>query len=88
MHQKVETAIVVSNGEIDPSQASTQLALFTTAGAPINLDETDAVPQTGANVLLTGYTAGAADDVEATDTVNAALAKLEARIAAVEAEIA
>ena len=39
---------------------------------------------TGADVVLTGYADVAADDVEATDTVNAAIAKLEARIAALE----
>lgn len=38
----------------------------------------------GSEVSLTGYTAVAADDVEATDTINAAIAKLEARIAALE----
>lgn len=40
---------------------------------------------TGADVVLTGYTAVAAANVAATDTVNAALAKLEARIVALEA---
>lgn len=39
---------------------------------------------TGADVILTGYSAGAAGNVAATDTANAAIAKLEARIAALE----
>lgn len=40
---------------------------------------------TGAQVPLTGYAAGTAGPVAAADTVNAAIAKLEARIAALEA---
>ena len=39
---------------------------------------------TGADVVLTGYTAEDAGEVSATDTANAAIAKLEARIAALE----
>lgn len=39
---------------------------------------------TGAQIALTGYTAGSAGNVAAADTVNAAIAKLEARIAALE----
>lgn len=39
---------------------------------------------TGAEVVLTGFTTGEADDVAATDTVNEAIAKLQARIAALE----
>lgn len=39
---------------------------------------------TGTQVTLTGYTAGTAGAVAAADTVNAAIAKLEARIAALE----
>ncbi|AXN53921.1 hypothetical protein SEA_RABINOVISH_100 [Mycobacterium phage Rabinovish] len=39
----------------------------------------------GGDVALTGYAAGTAEPVSATDTVNAAIAKLEARIAALEA---
>ncbi|UEM46153.1 hypothetical protein SEA_PINKCREEK_93 [Mycobacterium phage Pinkcreek] len=39
----------------------------------------------GGDVALTGYAAGTAEPVAATDTVNAAIAKLEARIAALEA---
>lgn len=40
--------------------------------------------QSGADVLLTGYTPEVAGAVAATDSVNAAIAKLEARIAALE----
>lgn len=39
---------------------------------------------TGSQIALTGYTAGTAGNVAATDSVNAAIAKLEARIAALE----
>lgn len=40
--------------------------------------------QTGAQVTLTGYTAGTAGSVAAGDSANAAIAKLEARIVALE----
>lgn len=40
---------------------------------------------TGADVVLTGYTAQSAGAVSAAQTVNVAIAKLEARIAALEA---
>lgn len=40
---------------------------------------------TGADIVLTGYAAGTAGAVAATDSVNAAIAKLEARLAALEA---
>lgn len=43
------------------------------------------VRQTGAQTLLTGYVAGTASAVAAGDTANAAIAKLEARIIALEA---
>ena len=39
---------------------------------------------TGADVVLTGYEAVDDDDIEATDTVNEALAKLAARVQALE----
>jgi len=39
---------------------------------------------TGADVELTGYTIGSAGAVAATDSVNEAIGKLEARIAAIE----
>jgi|SRR5690606_4823664 hypothetical protein len=38
----------------------------------------------GADLALTGYTAGTAGDLAASDTINAAFAKLEARIAELE----
>lgn len=38
----------------------------------------------GSNVVLTGYEAGAADDLAEEDTVNEAFAKLEARVVALE----
>lgn len=38
----------------------------------------------GAEVKLTGYTTGSAGNIAATDTINQALAKLEARIADLE----
>lgn len=50
------------------------------------VDDTGAVwSPSGSEVKLTGYTAVAAGNVAASDTVIAAIAKLEARIAALEA---
>lgn len=43
-------------------------------------DGDDAPAATGANVLLTGLVAGTATAVAATDTVNEAIAKLQAQI--------
>lgn len=48
-----------------------------------NFEKIDAGP-TGSQVSLTGYVAGTAAAVAAADTVNAAIAKLEARIIALE----
>lgn len=39
---------------------------------------------TGANVAITGYTIGTAGALSATDTINQALGKLEARVVALE----
>lgn len=54
-----------------------KVAFFTSTGSPISF-LTDGVV-TGAEVVLTGYTTGTAGALAATDSLNAALAKLEAR---------
>jgi len=79
--QGVTQAVVVTNSTsapIRPNQTLEQMALFTEAGVAINL------PAKGSDVLLTGYSAQTAGALSATDTVNKALAKLEARIAELE----
>lgn len=76
----VSQAVVVSGAVIDPNQATARIALFDEAGDPIDLDAIDASPQTGDDVLLTGFEAGSAGAILATDTVNEALAKVEATV--------
>lgn len=83
-NQITEQAVVVSQTTLNPNLGIKQLALFDQAGEPIDLDGATPVSQTGQNILLTGFSAGSAGNVEATDTVNQALAKLEARLAALE----
>lgn len=78
--QKVMPAVIDQGGQIDPNQTQLRLALFDMAGNPIDL-----TTDTGAEVLLTGYTPHAVGAVIATDSVNIAIAKLEARVAALEA---
>lgn len=76
---KVVQAVVVDQSELTGSQFPMQLALFTPDGDAISI-----APDTGATVKLTGFTTGTAGSVAATDTVNQALAKLQARIVALE----
>lgn len=79
-NQKVMKAVVDTGGHIDPSQVTMRLALFDVDGDPIDLGD---VP-TGAEVKLTGFVPGAAGAVAAADSVNQAIAKLQARIVALE----
>lgn len=64
-----------------PGNVRTEVAFFDTSGNPLFM--VSAAP-TGANILLTGYTAGAAGSLAAADSVNVAFRKLEARIVALE----
>lgn len=83
-HQKVVNAVVGTGGHIDEKQVKLKLALFDANLNPIPLDAVDGTPQTGTNVLLTGFVAGAAGAIAPGDTVNQAIAKLQARIVALE----
>jgi hypothetical protein len=75
-NQKVTQAIVVASSAIGPpSQGVERIALYNPDGTPITT-----AADTGATVVLTGYSAQAKAPVGATDTVNQAIAKLEARI--------
>jgi len=77
--QRVEQLKVVTGMTTPaPNTMSTAVALFDETGSPLSL------PPVGSDVLLTGYTAGTAGDVAATDTLAEAIAKLEARIVALE----
>lgn len=73
------TIIDISRGV--PFQPTERVAFLDASGNPINPSH----PDTGASVLMTGYTAHAVGSVAAGDTANVAVAKLEARIAALEA---
>jgi hypothetical protein len=82
------------------NRTALRVALFTEDGTPVTAvqevvawGDVTGKPSTfapsahehdGTEVVLTGYTTGSAGDLSATDTLNEALAKLEARIAALE----
>jgi hypothetical protein len=78
--QKIMQAVVIDRPAMTDGQMALQLSLFNPDGTPATV-----TPQTGANVKLTGFTTGAAGAVAATDTINQAIAKLQARIVALEA---
>lgn len=74
--QTVTPMTVVDQATPTPNAMPMRVALFDSAGAPISR-LLDTVPS-GAEVVLTGYSAGSAGDPLATDTVNAGLAKVAA----------
>jgi hypothetical protein len=79
MTQAVTQAILVVQPSMQNGKATEKIALFDSAGNPVTM------PEIGSAILLTGYTTHAVGSVLATDTVNVAIAKLEARIAVLEA---
>jgi hypothetical protein len=80
-NQKVTQAVVVSQAIMSPSQGVEQLALFNVDGSVLSV-----APDTGATVLLTGYTTTTGvHALAAGDSVNAAMAKIESRLAILEA---
>lgn len=78
--QNVKQAVVVAQTNISSSQNAERIALFHPDGTAVTLS----AAQTGADVKLTGFTTGAAGALAATDSVNVALGKLQARIVALE----
>ena len=72
-------AVVTPQAAKDPNQGAMQLALFKVDGAAVDLDAA-----VGSKVVLTGFATGTAGAVADTDTVNQAIAKLQARIVALE----
>jgi hypothetical protein len=82
---RTKQAVVTSQTSIDSSQVVEPIALFNADGTPVALDAMQL--QTGADVVLTGYVAGIEDPVSPTDTVNEAIAKVEAvAVAAAETQ--
>jgi len=75
--QATEQVVVVAQSSINPRQTVTRMALFESDGSPVSTLLAE-VPD-GGDVVLTGYTSTSAAAVAATDTVNAGIAKLEAR---------
>jgi hypothetical protein len=71
--------IVVAQPAIKPSPGIERVALFNPDGSVAGISA-----DTGATVVMTGYTSHAAGAVGATDTLNVAMEKLEARIIALE----
>ena len=92
-NQDLTQAIVVNATDINENQVTQRFAFFDETGTPLELsdliakgDKGDTGPAaTGDNVLLTGMVAGEAEAVAATDTVNEAIAKLQAQIDALNA---
>jgi hypothetical protein len=79
-NQETSQLVVVSQATVDPELGLGRVALFDESGDPIATDDlVKATPPTGEDVLLTGFEAGTVDDVEATDTINEAIAKVEAK---------
>jgi len=74
-------AVLTDQAAVDTSKVLEPLALFNADGTPVDLATLQL--QTGDNILLTGYVP-VTGDILATDTLNEAIAKFEARIEALE----
>lgn len=81
-YQKTTQAMIVPGTTLNPLQGTERIALYDASGNPITLPQ---AADTASSVLMTGYTAHAVGNVAAGDTVDVAIAKLEARIAVLEA---
>lgn len=79
-----EHAILVS-GTRPPHQGATRLSIVTEDGTNLtDLLDTEGSTPTGEDILLTDYVVGDPGEVGPEDTLNEAIAKLEARIAVLE----
>ncbi len=76
LNQFTGRAVVVRNVSGLENRHTVTLALVDSSGA--------AWSPSGSEVKLTGYATGTAGNVSATDTINQAIAKLEARITELE----
>jgi len=80
MSQIIKNVTVVESAEPANNQLMERVSFFNEDGTPYELAGVD-----GSEVNLTGYTiAVAADDVDAADSVNEAVGKLEYRLATLE----
>jgi hypothetical protein len=85
MNQKVTQVIVVPAKDFREHQGTERMSLFNEDGSPLG-----PVSDTGETLLMTGYEPSLSDhpdNVGPEDTANAAVAKLESRIADLEASI-
>lgn len=82
--QGTTQAVLVTDTGYDTNKVSQRIALFDTDGALVEFSSLDV---TGADVPLTGMVAGADEAVAATDTVNEAIAKLQAQVTALAARV-
>jgi hypothetical protein len=82
MQQGITQAIIVAKDKFRANQTTERIALFDEDRNPIGPNS-----DTGESVLLTGYEPQEAANLEPEDTVNVAFAKLEARIAELEAKV-
>jgi len=64
-----------------PNQPTEQVAFFAADGTPLIFNAAQAA-DTGATVKLTGYVAPSGSNVVAADSVNQAIAKIDARLRA------
>lgn len=74
----VKQACLTAQGSIDPNRVVEKLAIFNADGTPY--EGLTSETQTGADILLTGLVAGTDAAVAATDSVNEAIANLQAQI--------
>lgn len=79
-NQQIMQAVMTTRSKMDPGLLPVKFSLFDPSGNSMDL-----TIKTGANLFLTGYAPHAVGSVLATDSVNVAIAKLEARIAVLEA---
>lgn len=81
-NQVVQQLVIVDQTTVNKNNITTPVALFDESGTSVSVNS-----QTGADVLLTGYEAGDADALAASDTVNEAFAKIEAGLAKTGADV-
>lgn len=87
-NQAISQVIVTTQATIDENELTSRMAFFSDEGEPFDIgsvgpqgEQGDPGPTaTGDNVVLTGLTSGTATAPLATDTVNEAVANLQAEI--------
>src|SRR5678816_1875855 len=80
-NQQPVQAVLVTQLTPSPNQQTMQIALFDSDGNPANGITFDDMPL-GSDILLTGFVAGSDTAVAATDNVNQAIGKVQAKATA------